>query len=209
MRGVTRTRRRVAIAVEPTDAELLAACDVDPGAFRELYDRHAERVYGVFRRRGVDHHTALELTGETFAAAWRSRHRFHDERNGSAFPWLCGIARFQLSHAARHRAVDAAARTRLGMLAGPAATLDERSQATIEGFDADLTAGLADLEPATRRAIELRVLAGLTYEEIAADLGCTVVAARLRVSRGLARLRALLAPPIDPLLQEDAPCTAI
>ena len=34
-----------------TDAALLAAARTDPGAFRELYDRYAERVLGYHRRR--------------------------------------------------------------------------------------------------------------------------------------------------------------
>ena len=40
-----------------------------------------------------------------------------------------------------------------------------------------------------RQAVELRVLADLSYEETAAGLGCSPGAARIRVSRGLTALR--------------------
>ena len=84
----------------PSDAALLSA--VDAHSFRLFYDRYAEAIHGYFVRRGVDHHSALDLTAETFAASWLSRTRFHDPGDGSAGPWLFGIARNMLSHAARH-----------------------------------------------------------------------------------------------------------
>src|SRR5205809_3966587 len=60
-----------------SDAGLLAAAD--PDAFRELYARYAERVYGYFVRRSGDHDAAFDLTAETFAQAWIMRQRFRDE----------------------------------------------------------------------------------------------------------------------------------
>src|SRR3954465_12928389 len=74
-----------------SDAALLAAAD--PDAFRELYDRYAERVFGYFVRRTGDHDPSLDLTAEAFAQAWIMRRRFRDEAAGSAAPWLFGIAR--------------------------------------------------------------------------------------------------------------------
>src|SRR3954452_5149313 len=62
-----------------SDAALLAAAD--PDAFRELYARYAERVYGYFVRRSGDH-ARFDLTAETFAQAWIMRRRFRDEAAG-------------------------------------------------------------------------------------------------------------------------------
>ena len=56
-----------------SDAELLAAAGGDPSAFRELYDRYAERVHGYHLRRSRDADAALDLTAETFAQAWLAR----------------------------------------------------------------------------------------------------------------------------------------
>src|SRR4051794_41772965 len=75
----------------PTDAALLAAAD--PDAFRVLYGRYAERVFGYFVRRSGDHDAAFDLTAETFAQAWIVRRRFRDEAAGSAPPGLFGLAR--------------------------------------------------------------------------------------------------------------------
>ena len=175
----------------PTDAELLSRADTDAHAFRVIYDRHAEAVFGYFRRRGVGHHTAVDLTAETFAEAWRCRHRFEDRSNGNAAPWLFGIARFALSHAARHRAVATAARERLAMMAGPAA-LDRETEALLDrlnGFDPNLLSGLEALPSESRHAVEARIIEGHSYESIAATLQCTPLAVRIRVSRALTALR--------------------
>ena len=69
-----------------TDAELIRAARTDAGAFRELYDRYADQVYGYHLRRTRDLHAAHDLTAETFAQAWLSRGRFRDRAGGSAGP---------------------------------------------------------------------------------------------------------------------------
>ncbi|MCU1395115.1 MAG: polymerase, sigma-24 subunit, subfamily [Ilumatobacteraceae bacterium] len=178
-----------------TDAVLLRRAEHDAHAFRIVYDRHAEAIFGSFRRRGVDHHTALDLTAETFAEAWLCRHRFTDQFDGSARPWLSGIARNVLSHAARHRAVVTAARDRLQMTVD-ARPVDRETEALLErldGLDPALLRGLDDLPAASRHAVEARVVHGQSYEEIGAALHCTPLAARIKVSRAMSALREELA----------------
>src|SRR3954452_16472936 len=103
-----------------SDAALLAAARRDAGAFRELYDRYAERVLGYHLRRCRDEDAAHELTAETFAQAWLVRARFRDECGGSAGPWLFGIARNVLLASVRRSRLEDGARERLGVLAPPA-----------------------------------------------------------------------------------------
>src|SRR6185312_12088447 len=104
-----------------SDASLLAAARTDAGAFRELYDRYADKVLSYHRHRCRDEDAAHELTSETFAQAWLVRGRFRDECGGSAGPWLFGIARNVLLVSVRRRRLEASARERLGLLAEPAA----------------------------------------------------------------------------------------
>src|SRR3954465_14165585 len=99
-----------------TDAALLREARSNPGAFRELYERHARPVYGFPLRRTRDEHAALDLTAETFAQAWLSRARFRDEAGGSAGPWLYGIARNLLAQSVRKRTIELGACERLGVL---------------------------------------------------------------------------------------------
>src|SRR5438093_2421356 len=99
-----------------SDARLLEAARTDAGAFRALYDRYAERVYGFQLSRTRNADAAHDLTAETFAQAWFSRTRFRDEAGGSAGPWLFAIARHVLSASVRRGRLERDACTRLGIL---------------------------------------------------------------------------------------------
>jgi RNA polymerase sigma factor (sigma-70 family) len=173
-----------------TDAALLIAARRDPDAFRELYDRYAERIHGYFVRRTGDEDASFDLTAETFAQAWLVRARFRDEVDGSAAPWLFGIARNVLLMSLRRGELERRAAQRLGV----AERLDAPSPAALVAPDerwADGADELLDaLPPAQREAVRLRVVQDLAYEQVAVALGTTASAARLRVHRGLAALRA-------------------
>jgi RNA polymerase sigma-70 factor (ECF subfamily) len=168
-----------------TDAELLLAARTDATAFRELYERYAPRMYGFHLARACDAEAAHDLTAETFAQAWLSRRRFRDEAGGSAGPWLFAIARHVLSASVRRRSIERSACERLGLLLPHEGEAADPSPGWLEGLDgalAELTAGEQD-------AIRLRVLADLDYDEVAEELQTTPAAARVRVHRGLTKLR--------------------
>ena len=170
----------------PTDAELIAAARTDAAAFRTLYDRYAARVLRYHERRTSDADAAHDLTAETFARAWLARARFRDEADGSVGPWLFAIARHVLLASVRARTLEQRACDRLGLeRSGAAAEPEER---WLEGLDE----ALAELPEGQREAIRLRVEADLTYDRVAASLGTTPQAARVRVHRGLAALRTRL-----------------
>jgi RNA polymerase sigma factor (sigma-70 family) len=170
-----------------TDAQLIADAKTDASAFRELYERYAERIHRLHRARCGDRDAALDLTAETFAQAWVSLDRFRDLAGGSASPWLYAIARNVLVTSVRKRMLERRARDRLGVLV----TRDGESQAPapeeswIEGLDEEL----ASLSNELRQAVTLRVVDDLTYSDVAAASGTTVGAARVRVHRGLSLLR--------------------
>jgi RNA polymerase sigma factor (sigma-70 family) len=176
-----------------TDAELIRAARRDPEAFGELYRRHAQPVNSWLRARSGER-IASELTAETFAQAALSLRRFRDEAGGSALPWLLGIARNLLRRSFERERVEAGARRRLGM---PLRSYEVDTTALDDRADADrlapsLASALAQLPPAQRDALELRVVRELAYDEVAGALGCTTVAARIRVFRALNSLSRLL-----------------
>jgi RNA polymerase sigma factor (sigma-70 family) len=173
----------------PTDAELIRRSQSDPAAFGELYARHAGSVYAWHRRR-LDW-AAADLTAETFAQAWLSRRRFRDDHDGTARPWLLGIARNVLRESARRDRVETGARERLGL---PLDLAAEDGYAAVEerlSPRRSLRAALAVLPEHERDAVALRVVEELPYAEVAERLAIRPAAARLRVSRGLRRLSLL------------------
>ena len=179
-----------------TDADLLAAARQDPAAFREFYDRYAAWVHSWFSRQTGSDSAALDLTAETFAQAWHSSRRFRDMADGSGAPWLFGIARNLLRQYHKHNRIETAARDRLGLPLAFAESeeyerVDERMAATALG--PALKHAVDGLPSEQRRALELRVVQQLSYDEVAGRLGCSQNAARLRVSRALRTLTLELA----------------
>lgn len=177
-----------------TDAELIVASRTDPAAFRELYDRWADRLLAHFYRRVLDPEVAGDLLAETFAVAFERRKRFRDVGAPGA-AWLFGIADKELSHWYRRQAVELRAVRRLAIEIPP---LDDESIARIEALAdmethrAALAAALEQISERERHAVELRVVEEMGYAEIASRLDCSEAAARVRVHRGLARLNRLM-----------------
>jgi RNA polymerase sigma factor (sigma-70 family) len=169
-----------------SDAVLLREASDDSAAFTELYGRHVEAVHGWLRRR--IEWAASDLTAETFARAWLNRGRFRDERDGSALPWLLGIAANLLADAARHDRIETRARARLGL---PVDLAHEDGYTEVEqrlSPRVALAKHLESLAPGERDALELHVVEELSYEEVAERLKIRPAAARLRLSRALRRL---------------------
>jgi RNA polymerase sigma-70 factor (ECF subfamily) len=128
------------------------------------------------------------MTAETFAQAWLSRRRFRDERDGSALPWLLGIARNVFRESARRDRIETRARETLGL---PLDLASEDGYTDVDQRLSPRTAlaeALEQLPLHERQALELRVVDELSYRDVAERLAIRPAAARLRVSRALRRL---------------------
>jgi RNA polymerase sigma-70 factor (ECF subfamily) len=169
-----------------SDAELLRLSGSDGETFGLVYDRHVESIYRWCRARAGD--AAADMTAEVFARAWLNRGRFRDEANGSAGPWLYGIAGNLYRDWLRRKRVEAKARARLGL---PELQQDPELEEVEErlSLPSAALAALAGLQQSDREALELRVVEDRPYSEVASRLGCTQQAARLRVSRALRRIQ--------------------
>lgn len=156
----------------------------------DLYDSHAPALLSWFLRRTMSEAVAADLCAETFSVVIEQVDRFDPER-GEPGAWLFGIARNQLRRYLRSSAVEHRMRRRVAITMptvsdGDFDLTDERLDAVRSVRGAQVA--LAALAEGTSAAIELRVMEGLPYHEVALRLGCTVGAARVRVSRGLVAL---------------------
>ena len=88
------------------------------------------------------------------------------------------------------RRVETEARHRLG-LEYRDVTVEPDAGWLIDG-EGEIEAALTRLPAAERDAIALRVVESLSYRDVASRLDCSEAAARVRVHRGLSRLRAIL-----------------
>jgi RNA polymerase sigma-70 factor (ECF subfamily) len=159
----------------PEDTRLVvAARNGDREAFGRLYRRYARMVHGVLLAH-VPPADVADLVHDVFLKALR---RLDSLRDPAAFPgWLAAIA--------RNRARDHHRRSR------PQEELSEDLPARpSSGFEARaaLTA-IRSLPEAYREALVLRLVEGMTGEEIAARTGLTPASVRVNLHRGMKQLR--------------------
>jgi RNA polymerase sigma factor (sigma-70 family) len=179
--------------VRATDAQLIRRAREDPEALAELYLRYREQLYAWFRSR-LPEAAASELTAELFAQVALSLSRFRDQAEGCAAPWLYGIAKNLLRRYHEKGRAESRARRRLEMPLRSYEVDFEEIDARLAAGDArgNLAAALESLPQAQRDALALRILDERPYEDVAAELGCSETAARLRVMRALGKLARLL-----------------
>ncbi|MDQ1511336.1 MAG: hypothetical protein QOG50_3180 [Actinomycetota bacterium] len=180
-----------------SDHELLRRAREDPESFGVFYDRHVTAVLAFCVRRTGCAETAADLTAEVFAAAYAGRRRFRDT-GAPAAAWLFGIARRQIGTFLRRKRVSDRYRRRFGFHALEV-TPDESQRIVdlmaIEPLRRALAEAIDDLSSAQVQALRLRIVDELPYVEVAAQLGCSESAARVRVSRALTKLSGRLEAP--------------
>jgi RNA polymerase sigma-70 factor (ECF subfamily) len=177
--GLTRGR-----AMGDPDAELMdryARGDLD--AFDALFRRYDRRAFGFLLRRTRCPDRAADLHQELFLRVHRFRIRFDPTQPFA--PWFFEVARnvwhddLRRRHRLRHE-VDGARADDL-----PAGDDPERRVA-----DRELTGRLlASLAPAQRALVVGTAVEGLSYPELAGQLGRSVVSLKQAGSRALRRLR--------------------
>jgi RNA polymerase sigma-70 factor (ECF subfamily) len=172
------------------DGALLAAVAAGDGAaFAVFYRRHLAGVLAYLMRQTRDPETAGDLAAEVFSAVLLQAGRYRPE-GPSALPWVVGIARHKLLMSLRRGRVEARARERLGLEPVELQDADlERIEALAGTGHGRLEQLVGGLPPAEREAVLGRVVEDRSYREIAADLRCSEMVVRKRVSRGLSRLR--------------------
>jgi RNA polymerase sigma factor (sigma-70 family) len=174
-----------------SDGQLLrgARCG-DGDAFEVFYRRYSQLVASYLRRRSASAELAADLMAEVFAAALVMVARNGDMPDDPA-AWIFGVARNKLADSQRRGVVEDRARRLLEL---EPVVLDDENLARIDSLVS--TAGVEELLDALprsqREAVKARVLEEREYVEIAAELRCSDLVARKRVSRGLATLRSLM-----------------
>jgi RNA polymerase sigma-70 factor (ECF subfamily) len=185
-------------AIDDEDAALVRrAREGDIKAFEELVMRHADGVYVVLRRFGLNGDEAHDVAQETFLRAWRGLPRF--EGRARFFTWLYRIAfneaQRRLSKRPPAGAVVSTEERPLDDLADDAPGPDDQFER--EELRAALAAALRELPVALRAPVVLRDVEGLSTREAASVLDLGEAAFKSRLHRGRMALRALLGPRLS------------
>lgn len=166
------------------DAKLVArVAQGDGGAFRELYERFAGRVFRYALTLLRDRHLAEDVVQETMIAVWRGAERF--EGRSQVSTWLFGIARHQAYHARRREAKGERVPAERAEEPDPAATVERETR---------VQRAVAELSPEHREVVFLAFYEGLPYEEIARLQGVPEGTVKSRMFHAKKRLAEELRP---------------
>ena len=171
------------------DAALVAAAVHDARAFAPLYERYANRLYRYALAHTRSATVAEDIVGDTLAAVLEQLHTFDPDR-GAFAAWVFSIARRRVvDHYRRQHLLSQAHLSRIQVVEDEPDTLEtvvERDEAL------RVRAVVNALPAADRDLVLLRYSADLNSTEIAAMLGITSGAVRMRLQRIRQQLAAIL-----------------
>ena len=165
--------------------DLIEACQKgNRAAFRTLFEAYRRRVYSTARHILGSDAAAKDATQQVFLTVWRHLGRFQSE--GDFSPWLyrvvvntCLSERRRLVRFCDHEPEE-----------GVAGAGQEHAVLARQ-----VEAALGRLSQKLRIPLVLRHIEGLSYEEIAEVLGCSLGTVASRLSRGQEALAKVLARP--------------
>ena len=160
--------------------------DVDSYAL--LVKRYQKPIYNLMLRMTSSEQDAVDLTQETFVRAYEKLEKF--DPSAPFFPWLytmgLNLARDFLRRAKKFPIEFYELENSFSIEIDQDDSLADRIDAQ------DVLEGLQTLPVDYREALLLRFHEGLCVSEVASALGLSLSAAKMRIHRGLLRLRQLL-----------------
>jgi len=152
-------------------------------AFRVLVERYSGYVFARAKRLVGSTQDAEEIVQDVFLRVFRALPSFRQEK--PFLHWLNTITTNTCKNQIRSRMREARKRSEFA--------LEFSEQLTKAHFDPwfaqSLEEAMAELDPLTRMAVMLRHVDEASFPEIAEQLGIGESAAKMRVSRGLSKLR--------------------
>ena len=177
--------------LEQTDTDLLrSAAGGDDSAFHQLVDRHAPRLFRSAQSLAPSRADAEDLLQETLLGAYRGLKNFNGR--SSVKTWLTSILIRQAAKGWRR-----SRHTRKTLSIHAAADNQDRSDRSLTTRSSDehtdqrldLVNIIRNLTPQYREILVLREMQGLSYDEIAQNLGVPRGTVESRLFRARAELR--------------------
>ena len=174
---------------DDTDSLLHRCAGGDRAAFRLLYDRWGNRLYGIALRITRQASLAADATQEAFVQIWQQAHRFDPERGGPE-AWLISVVRYRALDLVRRQSREV-----------PGYEPEEREDETPDALSrlvstaegAALHRCLQELEEDRRRLVVMAFVDGLSHSELAERMRVPLGTVKSWIRRSLVSLRGCLA----------------
>ena len=177
----------------------------DKVAFETLYHRYSPRLGSFLWRMLGDRDLVEEAVSDTMLAVWHGAERF--DARVRLITWIFAIGRHKglklLNRRTRQQYTTARNdddESLIGNLADP--DTPERALARRERIE-QLSHALEGLSPEQRQTLELAFIEGLSYQEIAAVVGCPTNTVKTRIFHARKRLTQQLARRAKPSITAD------
>lgn len=183
------------MADDNTSESLFVKARASNDAFADLYTSYHAAVLRYFERRTSNADVATDLAADTFGALFVNIAGFHGTTEDQGRAWMWTIARNTLYGWYRRRGVEHRFHERLGV-DPPIPWTDnyERVEelADCEGARLAMQRAFEMLSPTDQTALTLHVIDELSYGQIAAKLGVSIAAVRIRAWRARCKLREIV-----------------
>ncbi len=173
-------------------AELLRLmADGDRDAFSEFYRLTARRVFGMAKRVLVDAGLSEDTTQEVFIQVWQNAGTFNPEA-GSPLAWLMTITHRRAIDRVRsaQSATDREAKYGAASQLLDHDSVEEEASSRLEAES--VSRCLGTLTETQLESVRLAYYGGLTYREVAEQLGAAIPTIKSRIRDGLLRLKTCL-----------------
>ena len=197
----------VRVSNHNTDEELVIACQTGcKDAMECLVKKHQRSVYSLLYQLAPDWPDTSDLAQEVFLRVYKG---IKSLRNPKTFrSWLNQIVVNLFYDELRRRprrlptiSIDAPIESDSGdsdlVREIPDPSLKPDEQSLIQELDQFVKKAMAQLPEQFRTAIVLRELQGLSYEEIAQEIGCELGTVKSRIARARGRLQEVLSPYLE------------
>ena len=184
---------------EPDDSELVLRCQAGRhDAYESLVVRYRGRIYAMIVNMTGNDADAWDLSQDVFLKAWKALPRF--EARSQFYTWLYRIAHNVTYDWLRKRKIgpgmefdDALGQTpAAGAVTVPQGEITPDARMGNKEMGVRIAEALKELSPEHRAVMLLKEVDGLSYQEIADTVGCTIGTVMSRLFYARKRLQTLL-----------------
>lgn len=164
-----------------TEAQIIDACKAgDRAAFHSLFEIHKDRIYSIAYHFSNDETMARDVTQQVFLKLFTAIAKFRQDSEFAT--WLYRIVANACvdEHRKRRRFVPLDSQSEVNTMAEECTQEDSYRRRQLA---ASVQGAIADLSPKLRMPILLKYIEGLSYDEIAGVLECSIGTVSSRLNR--------------------------
>ncbi|MDM8535691.1 RNA polymerase sigma factor [Desulfobacterales bacterium HSG17] len=177
-------------ALSPEDEKCIKAClNGSPEAFGEIVERYEKQIFNLMIRSTLNYETAEDLTQDAFLRAFQKLKKF--DMRKKFLPWLYQISINVARDHFRRRKIEFGLFRKIFQGNEEFGLTADLPNTAIDAFEdqAEMMRILGQMPIIHREALLLHYRDGYTMKEVSDFLGISESGVKMRIKRGLAKIR--------------------